>query len=131
MVRRPLCECRTPSTPRHTMLTVAEDEHDGGVDREYGLMCKDPAGPWRRTRVVQRVARQAQLAYAATVRLDGERAGELPAAMSTRYKGLVVAGERNGNPQPARQSEPTTSAGSRSTCASSRQVNDAGAVARV
>ncbi len=74
---------------RDTMLTVAEDEHDGGVDREYGLMWKDPAGPWRRTRVVQRVARQAQLAYAATVRLDGERAGELPAAMSTRYKGLV------------------------------------------
>ncbi|MGH3905415.1 MAG: hypothetical protein ACRDTE_14685 [Pseudonocardiaceae bacterium] len=36
-------------------------------------------------------------AYAVEVRLDGERVGELTAAMSTRYQHLVVATEGNGN----------------------------------
>jgi len=36
-------------------------------------------------------------AYAVEVRLDGERVGELTAAMSTRYKHLVVATEGNSN----------------------------------
>ena len=36
-------------------------------------------------------------AYAVEIRLDGERVGELTAAMSTRYKHLVVAAEGNGN----------------------------------
>jgi hypothetical protein len=35
--------------------------------------------------------------YAVEVRLDGERVGELTAAMSTRYKHLVVAAEENGD----------------------------------
>lgn len=36
-------------------------------------------------------------AYAVEVRLDGERVGELTAAMSTRYQHLVVAREANGD----------------------------------
>ncbi|WP_027944456.1 hypothetical protein [Amycolatopsis taiwanensis] len=36
-------------------------------------------------------------AYAVEVRLDGERVGELTAAMSSRYKNLVVAAQENGN----------------------------------
>lgn len=38
-----------------------------------------------------------QGAYAVEVRLDGERVGELTAAMSARYKHLVVAQESNGS----------------------------------
>lgn len=36
-------------------------------------------------------------AYTVEVRLDGERVGELTAAMSTRYKHLVVATKENAN----------------------------------
>ncbi|MGH3774320.1 MAG: hypothetical protein ACRDRR_01065 [Pseudonocardiaceae bacterium] len=82
--------------PERHVTATGEENHQETLARHYST-----------TRSLTRVAAELASssvsrgkhkgAYAVEVRLDGERVGELTAAMSTRYKHLVVATEGNGN----------------------------------
>lgn len=87
-------------------IDLLEPERDVTVTREENhqeTLARHHATTRSLTRVVAELASSSvsrgkhKGAYAVEVRLDGERVGELTAAMSVRYKHLVLTSEENGN----------------------------------